>query len=304
VQFKTYTSSRSNPLAFLREIFNLYRIRGSDIPGQVAGTIAHMHNCEGRILDATGLRLEGLKTLVIGPGQTAREMVYLALRNDVIGIDLDAIPQGFDPIAYLHMLQRNGPMRILKTLGRKVLGLDAKFNRELYKQLHLQKAPRNDVVQMDATRMSFPDGSFDFIYSFSVFEHLPDPARAIAEAARVLKPGGACYISVHFFSSENGGHDIRIFSGDRAGIPHWAHLRPEHESSTQPNAYLNKVRLADWIKMFEERMPGVSFMFDRHEPSTEALLRNDLEAIRARGELADYTDDELLCVNLVAIWKK
>jgi SAM-dependent methyltransferase len=51
------------------------------------------------------------------------------------------------------------------------------------------------VHEMDATRLLFPDASFDLVFTFNVFEHLPDPAATFAEIVRVLKPGGVAYIS-------------------------------------------------------------------------------------------------------------
>ena len=45
-------------------------------------------------------------------------------------------------------------------------------------------------VFCEATRLPFCSGSFDSALCTEVLEHLPDPARALAELHRVLKPAG------------------------------------------------------------------------------------------------------------------
>lgn len=52
-----------------------------------------------------------------------------------------------------------------------------------------------DVITMDATRLGFAEHSFDLVYSFNSFEHLPDPAATFSETVRVLRPGGVGVIS-------------------------------------------------------------------------------------------------------------
>ncbi len=47
-----------------------------------------------------------------------------------------------------------------------------------------------DLHHEDVTRLSFPADSFDAIVSGDVFEHVPEPAKAFEECARVLKPDG------------------------------------------------------------------------------------------------------------------
>jgi SAM-dependent methyltransferase len=44
--------------------------------------------------------------------------------------------------------------------------------------------------------LPFVDEDFDFVYSTSVMEHVLDPGSALAEIARVLRPGG---LSIHVF---------------------------------------------------------------------------------------------------------
>jgi arsenite methyltransferase len=46
------------------------------------------------------------------------------------------------------------------------------------------------VRQGDATALDLPDASVDFVVAAQVYSYVPDAARAIAEAARVLRPGG------------------------------------------------------------------------------------------------------------------
>ena len=47
-----------------------------------------------------------------------------------------------------------------------------------------------DVHVMDAARLDFPDGTFDVVTAGLVMHLLDDPAAAVREVRRVLKPGG------------------------------------------------------------------------------------------------------------------
>jgi len=51
-------------------------------------------------------------------------------------------------------------------------------------------APRASVVATQAEELPFPDDHFDTVVSTLVFCTVEDPERAVAEVARVLKPGG------------------------------------------------------------------------------------------------------------------
>ncbi len=54
----------------------------------------------------------------------------------------------------------------------------------------------------DATRLPFPDNTFDRIIASEVLEHVPDDHGALAELRRVLKPGGVLAATVPAFFPE------------------------------------------------------------------------------------------------------
>ena len=56
------------------------------------------------------------------------------------------------------------------------------------------------VLQMDAENLAFPDGSFDFVWSWGVVHHAADTRRVLNEVYRVLRQGGACTVMVYYRS--------------------------------------------------------------------------------------------------------
>ena len=61
---------------------------------------------------------------------------------------------------------------------------------------------RVGVVQGDALHLPFADGSFDRVICSEVLEHIPDDEDAMAELARVLRPGGTMAITIPRFGPE------------------------------------------------------------------------------------------------------
>jgi SAM-dependent methyltransferase len=59
----------------------------------------------------------------------------------------------------------------------------------------LNHRPNVEFVVGDATALPFPHRSFDAVTMFDVIEHVPDHRLALAEARRVLVPGGALLLS-------------------------------------------------------------------------------------------------------------
>ncbi len=67
---------------------------------------------------------------------------------------------------------------------------------ESYPDIEPGSARRFGLAVADATRLPFPDKSFDVIVCSEVLEHIPDFGAALKECARLLKPGGRLAVTV------------------------------------------------------------------------------------------------------------
>jgi SAM-dependent methyltransferase len=296
----SYSSTKIGFAARCRELYQLVRVSLRSQAEGAAATVASVRSIEGLVFERTGVRLENLKVLEIGPGQQLRYLRCFALKNDVVGIDTDVIPQGAGLSDLFRTARHNPWMRTAKTAARMALGRDARFLAALARELGVDKFGPLPVLQMDATKMGFVDQTFGFVFSCSVFEHIEKPRGAVEEVARVLRPGGVACISVHLYTSHSGQHDPGIFAAGGPVAPLWPHLRPAFAHTVRPSAHLNRFSLRQWRVLFTDVMPGVHFVHVRDSDD----LTTSLAQIRARSELSEYTDEELLTVNLVAVWKK
>jgi ubiquinone/menaquinone biosynthesis C-methylase UbiE len=62
---------------------------------------------------------------------------------------------------------------------------------------------RGMFLKENAEQLSFPDGSFDWVFSHGVLHHTPNPQLALNEVYRVLKPGGRAIIMLYHKHSFN-----------------------------------------------------------------------------------------------------
>ena len=127
--------------------------------------------------------------------------------------------------------------------GYNAVGVDQEF------AAHEEgSAPLEVLYRVDPPdyRLPFGDRSFDFVYSTTVMEHVADPGRALAEIARVLRPGG---LSIHAFPSR------------------WRPIEP-HMLTPFGGRFDNLPLLLLWAKL------GIRNSFQRGLPATEVALRN------------------------------
>lgn len=101
----------------------------------------------------------------------------------------------------------------LATFGaRQVVGIDVSpqtidYARQVYQH------PRVHYLLGDGLTLPFADGSFDFVFSAQVIEHVASVAAFLAEVRRVLKSTGACLIATpnKLLFTPTGGDSTNIY---------------------------------------------------------------------------------------------
>ncbi len=240
--------------------------------------------------------LKGKRLLEVGCGwHSGLTLLLHSSGVQVTGIDI----AGVGPKQTLlspALWRANGPSKMLRRSAGRIL-IDRAYYRNLRASLGAPLVfDRLDIRQMNACAMTFMDGSFDFVYSNAVFEHIADVPSAAAEVARVLKSGGVALISIHLFPSISGGHSLDWVDPDvirRRHVPPWDHLR----SNLYPHRVsLNRLRERDYLKAFSGHLDIVD-VASRFEG--ECHLTSAIEK-----ECAEYSREELLKTNLTLVARK
>jgi SAM-dependent methyltransferase len=225
-------------------------------------------------------------------------------------LEAEAVPRVLD--------LANGRLRpqyaILRALGFRVCGVDmanrTRWNwseaaysvaRWLYAR-QLSLTPKaggvGALVRSDAAFLPFRDGAFDVVTSVAAFEHFLDVPGVVAEVARVLRPGGVVWASIHLFASLSGGHNVGATLLPLRRVPPnvqpWDHLRQRRLPLCVP---LNRWRRDQYLGAFGRHLEVLKHYCRSREG--EHLLTPAIEA-----ELPAYTRDELTCRTYVIVARK
>jgi SAM-dependent methyltransferase len=248
-----------------------------------------------RELGRWGGSLENASVLEVGAG-AGIDCLLLGLHGveRVVGIDLD-FP--------LHEQSDRGERtrRLTRAVLEKV-GMTEGIDRTL------RRLPVR-LVPMDATRMEFPDASFDLAVSRAALEHVVPIERALSELARVVRPGGLIRHGIDQFFWLKGCH-----KGGLVDIP-WAHARlnaeeyrrfvAENEGEARARrrsrhlAGLNQLGLRQWRALFEA---GPFEILDwKEEPSelAETMLEEHPDV---RETLLDGVSPRDLVHSSIKVW--
>ena len=87
---------------------------------------------------------------------------------------------------------------VLARRGFDFISIDISKEEQEIARLNLQYFGLDKQVSFrieDAESLSFPDGSFDAIFSVNVFHHLKNPSAVLGEISRLLRPAGKVALS-------------------------------------------------------------------------------------------------------------
>lgn len=151
------------------------------------------------------------------------------------------------------------------------------------------------VARADCTRLPFPDRAFGSVVASHVFHLVPDWRGAVAEAMRVLRPGGSLLYARGGLGARS--EDVAVVFADASGLdrtPAGLDDVAELDGHLGPGAWLpdvvddRQMSIDDLIAFFESGVMGWTW------PATDEERARGAEAARAwAAERYERTDEAL-----------
>jgi SAM-dependent methyltransferase len=112
--------------------------------------------------------------------------------------------------------------------GRVVIGVERDPG---HLDVARERFPWITIIEADATELPFSDGCADAVILLDVIEHIADPERVLAEADRVLCPGGVLVLSVPHAGPLHWLDALNLYQSIRRRRPSWPPLEPATTSA-------------------------------------------------------------------------
>ncbi len=148
----------------------------------------------------------------------------------------------------------------------------------------------HEYYQGDAEQLPFRTATFDGVVSMDVLEHLPHPGRCIAEAARVLRPGGwALMYAVSQRDAYTWHWTQRQLTHNQVGVDfgaghRWENfLQPEDARAWMRESGFDQVRITPFHAL-------MTLLLDERLPMLFSALVNYPRLFRGFLKLAEWID--------------
>lgn len=145
-----------------------------------------------------------------------------------------------------------------------------------------------EFLQGDATRVPLADDAFDAAFSEAAFQLVADLDAAVREARRVLRPGGAFYLSVM--------HPFReLFDPETGALRRGYHASPRREIAIDESYDADLVAFDRTVSELHRALVDAGFVVERivepepvdHEDGHESAVADDGGASDPRALLPD-----------------
>ena len=167
---------------------------------------------------------------------------------------------------------------ILHDMGVDVTGIDlSRGMLSQAKEASIHQKSDLDLCQGDAESLPFQSSTFDLVVSRHLLWTLPDPARALAEWMRILRPGGKILaIDGNWFDpavrkklARKVSGILAGFSHDRNPVPFCKFYEPIEKhlplyQASRPDQYLDLFEVAGLRGVALDRLHEVNRFYRRH----------------------------------------
>jgi SAM-dependent methyltransferase len=121
-------------------------------------------------------------------------------------------------------------------------------------ELRAGGVPPAGAVRGDGMRLPVGTDTVDVCFSSNVLEHVPDPARMLAEMIRVTRPGGVVYLAFTNWYSPWGGHEMAPWHYLGAGYAERRYTRrTNHTPKNKPGTGLFPVHVGPTLRGIRAR---------------------------------------------------
>lgn len=146
------------------------------------------------------------------------------------------------------------------------------------------------VLQGRGEQLPFADGAFDMVWLLKSLHHIPEPAQALREATRVLRPGGWLYVSEPVYDG-NLNDIVRLYNDEgavRAVAQQALDALAQGAVWAQQRrwAFVQPVHFAD-APDFERRMMGEALARLQHDAVAQQTLRERVRSAYAAHQGPD-----------------